>query len=69
MEHSSWLYFIFMLSLQLLIQVREQRDKSLETSHFTRVSIPILRPLGILPALPPSRLENGLTFAKVAHLL
>lgn len=69
MEYFSWLYFIFMLSLQLLIQVREQRDKSLKTSHFTRVSIPILQPLGILPALPPSLLENGLTFAKVAHLL
>lgn len=69
MECSSWLYFIFMLCLQLLIQVREQRDKSLKTSHFTRVSIPILRPPGILLSLPPSLLENGLTFAKVAHLL
>lgn len=69
MEYSSWLYFIFMLSLQLLIQVREQRDKSLKTSHFTRVSIPILLPLRIILALPPSLLENGLTFAKVAHLL
>lgn len=58
-----------MLSLQLLIQVREQRDKSLKTSHFTRVSIPILRPLRIILALPPSLLENDLTFAKVAHLL
>lgn len=69
MEYSSWLYFIFMLSLQLLVQVREQRDKSLKTSHFTRVSIPILWPLGILLAVPPGLLENGFTFAKVAHLL
>lgn len=69
MGYSSWLYFIFMLSLQLLILAREKRDKSLKTSCFTSVSIPILWPLGVLPALPPSLLANGLTFAEVAHLL
>lgn len=69
MGYSSRLYFIFTLSLQLLIQTRENKDKSLKTSCFTRVFIPILCPLGVLPTLPQSLIVNGLTFAEVAHLL